>query len=78
MVNIHQKIIVNRWISELREMGFTPEEMEKVFIKARELMNRKKCSHINYREQKDSCVRGPVEYKVCIDCGLDFDFKIIR
>lgn len=37
-----------------------------------------RCQHINYREEEGSCWRGKTEYKVCLDCGRDFDNKIIR
>ncbi|MCG9911870.1 MAG: hypothetical protein MH137_11265 [Flavobacteriales bacterium] len=73
-----QEKLVNKWIAELKEAGMSYDDMIIIFRLAGEKLKQKRCSHESHRDENGVCLKGPVEYKVCMDCGVDFDFKIIR
>lgn len=81
MINMNKKHInylIDGWISEMRAAGLTPDNMLEVFGLARLKLNKKRCPHDQHRPENGTCIKGPTEYKVCLDCGREFDFKIIR
>ena len=78
MDNKYVNNLVDGWIAEMRVAGLAPEDMLEVFRLATLKVNKKRCSHDHYRTETGTCIKGRTEYKVCLYCGREFDFKIIR